>query len=65
LQFGESVRAAVESAGLSFQNINLFPTISIGVAEFTRTQANFEELMRIADDALYRAKAAGKNCVRT
>lgn len=39
-------------------------TISLGVTGYTRGDSNhLETLMRAADGALYRAKAAGRNCV--
>jgi diguanylate cyclase (GGDEF)-like protein len=38
-------------------------TISVGVAAFPEDAADAEGLVRSADAALYRAKAAGRNCV--
>ena len=40
-------------------------TVSIGVAERLTTQSSAEEVIKNADQALYRAKAAGRNCIRT
>ncbi|EGD59842.1 diguanylate cyclase [Novosphingobium nitrogenifigens DSM 19370] len=37
-------------------------TVSIGIAE-ARGAADFQSLYRLADEALYRAKQAGRNCV--
>jgi diguanylate cyclase (GGDEF)-like protein len=37
-------------------------SVSIGIAEATLSMSSFEALMRAADQALYRAKAAGGNC---
>ena len=39
-------------------------TISIGVAERLPTQRHPEEVIKAADQALYSAKSAGRNCVR-
>ena len=38
-------------------------TISIGLAERTGEQKTAEEVIKGADEALYRAKKAGRNCV--
>lgn len=38
-------------------------TISIGVANFPANASRFDELIKYADDALYRAKAEGRNKV--
>lgn len=38
-------------------------TISIGVAERSAEQREPEEVIKAADEALYKAKAAGRNCV--
>jgi diguanylate cyclase (GGDEF)-like protein len=38
-------------------------TASIGAVSYTTPPGEVEELVRQADDAMYRAKAAGKNCI--
>ncbi|MEK6275422.1 MAG: response regulator [Actinomycetota bacterium] len=40
------------------------PTVSAGVATFPAHASSPEDLLRRADDALYAAKFAGKNCIR-
>lgn len=40
-------------------------TISIGVAERLPTQRHPDEVIKAADQALYSAKSAGRNCVRS
>lgn len=40
-------------------------TASIGIAEFTELDANLHDIMKRADEALYHAKASGRNCVVT
>ena len=59
----EEIRIAVENAGLEKDGILLKPTISIGVAAYPDTGKKVLELVASADEALYRAKAMGKNCV--
>ena len=62
-ELAEQIRVAVENAGLEKDGIELKPTISIGVATFPDTGEELLELVANADEALYRAKAMGKNCV--
>ncbi|HEY9842068.1 MAG TPA: GGDEF domain-containing protein, partial [Candidatus Obscuribacterales bacterium] len=38
-------------------------TASIGVAQYEPDDQNFEEIIRRADEALYRCKHAGRNCI--
>ncbi len=59
-QLGESVRGEPIVDG----SISVRPTISIGVAAFPADGTTVEALTRRADAALYRAKAAGRDCVR-
>ena len=40
---------------------NISVTVSIGIAKLTNEDANFERLLKRADDALYRAKENGRN----
>ncbi|NQD92465.1 GGDEF domain-containing protein [Pseudomonas sp. CrR25] len=40
-------------------------TVSIGVAEYGEQQRTPEEVIKAADQALYSAKGAGRNCVRS
>jgi diguanylate cyclase (GGDEF)-like protein len=39
-------------------------TVSIGVAMFVNDEATCDEILRCADTAMYRAKAAGRNSIR-
>ncbi len=62
LFLAEKVRTAVAETGFVLHG-NLEPvqvTVSIGIAEFAGDRKRF---FHAADRALYRAKAAGKNCV--
>jgi diguanylate cyclase (GGDEF)-like protein len=59
----EAWRASVEQLRLSFEGRPVRVTISAGVAAFPRDGSDEDALLRCADEALYRAKAAGRNRV--
>jgi diguanylate cyclase (GGDEF)-like protein len=61
----EEIRYAIETAKLEKDGIPLRPTISIGVACYPEVGRDLLTLVTLADEALYRAKARGKNCVAT
>jgi diguanylate cyclase (GGDEF)-like protein len=62
--FAESARHEVEK--LSFENApQLGVTISLGIALAPQDGNNPQELLKQADDALYRAKHEGRNCLRS
>ena len=63
MRMAETIRGAVESFDFTHGDITVAPTISIGVAVLTPEIASAERLARIADEALYRAKEAGRNTV--
>lgn len=64
--FAEHIRATVEAEPISFENDPFIPvTISIGVAASSRLNESPDELIALADTALYAAKASGRNQVRT
>ena len=57
----ERLRASVEQRVVRVDKLELAATVSLGVAERTGTMTVPDELLRIADDALYAAKGAGRN----
>ena len=63
LAVGEQMRAAVADTPITRNTVAVNPTISIGLAVFPADGQLAEELTRKADEALYRAKAAGRNRV--
>ena len=65
LVIAESIRKAVDTAGFEKDGVALHPTISIGVASFPDDGRTVQEIVAAADEALYRAKGAGKNRVAT
>src|SRR6185295_19543509 len=65
LAFAERMRRIVEEASFEHEGVRLSVTVSVGAATLTDcNQPSVDQLMRLADSALYRAKAAGRNCCR-
>jgi two-component system cell cycle response regulator len=61
LALAERLRERVEEANLAPPGTSQRVTISLGVAAFNGDDLNEEDLIRQADEALYEAKAAGRN----
>ena len=59
------IRIAFEKQGIVYGDQTLSATISIGIAAYPEHGDSPEELLIQADQALYSAKAAGRNCVIT
>jgi diguanylate cyclase len=59
----EKIRAAVESCEFHYRGERVLITISCGLAQF-REQDDPDTVFARADAAMYRAKAAGRNCCR-
>jgi len=60
---GERLRRAVADAPFAAGDLSLAMTVSVGVAVRCAGDADFDAVLRRADAALYRAKAAGRNRV--
>lgn len=65
MRLGERMRIAVGCEPIACGSISVQPTMSIGYACYPESGASLEALTRRADEALYRAKAAGRDCVRS
>jgi len=61
--FAERLRMNISSRPLTAYGRALAVTASFGVAD-SEGRKSAEELLQTADEALYRAKSAGRNCVR-
>lgn len=62
LRIAERIRADVEGLAVPYEGKELRLTVSIGHAQ-TRGGRSLEELLKLADDALYEAKRTGRNRV--
>lgn len=60
--FAERIRRLVENQSFHHADEDIRITISMGVAAYT-DELGMEEFIRLADEQLYRAKEAGRNCV--
>lgn len=60
----ESIRSTLENTIITDEEITVSVTASFGVAEFPLSAKNDNELLKMADAALYDAKNSGRNCVR-
>ena len=63
LRLAEELRAAIEARVIPFQGKLLGVTISIGAACCPDHSQSAASLVSAADNALYRAKSSGRNCV--
>ncbi len=63
LRLADEIRLAVEQRVIPFQNKSLGVTISIGAASCPRHAMTPADIISAADQALYRAKSAGRNRV--
>jgi len=60
----ESIRETIKHLSLHHRGQTLGTiTVSAGIATFPAHGANSEELIRAADEALYRSKKAGRDCI--
>jgi diguanylate cyclase (GGDEF)-like protein len=64
----EEFRKTIANTKVMYGNQEISITVSIGVAAIcgeTKNIYSIEDVLRMADDALYKAKAKGRNCVAT
>ena len=59
----ERLRHAIEAEACETGGVKLVLTVSVGVTTFARGDLRLDDLLRRADEALYRAKANGRNRV--
>ena len=63
IQFGESLRKRVESFQFNYQGKKIPVTISLGLSDLREEDRTPDDLVKRADEALYRAKHGGRNRV--
>jgi len=62
LLIAEKIRASVEAIKTHYQENTIAVTVSIGIG-VAEAQENFDSLFQRTDQALYRAKHMGRNCI--
>ncbi len=65
IELSEELRAAVEAHDFCHDDATVHPTLCVGVATYPDNVSDPSLLFKAADDALYRAKRAGKNRVES
>lgn len=64
-KIAERIRQAIEELKIHNNGSPVQTTVSLGVASSTQVEMEtLEDLIQISDQALYQAKADGRNCVR-
>ncbi|QOP46476.1 sensor domain-containing diguanylate cyclase [Sulfurimonas paralvinellae] len=61
--FAERLREHVKKEPIYYKNIECRITVSIGVNPYARNEKPFDEMLKKADEALYRAKMSGRDRV--
>ena len=64
LDVAERMRERVEQLSFSWEDRDVPVSVSLGVASLQFEHLTLDHLIHDADEALYSAKAAGRNCVR-
>ena len=64
IERAENIRQLFETFKLELAEKLISATLSAGVATYPQHGKDQEELLRASDQALYAAKADGRNCVR-
>jgi diguanylate cyclase (GGDEF)-like protein len=62
VQFAERIRKIIHEMPLEINGALLKTSISVGVSTY-QSHKTVDEILRMGDDAMYQAKANGKNCV--
>ncbi|WP_166423779.1 GGDEF domain-containing protein [Paraglaciecola sp. 20A4] len=63
VQVGERIRQTIKDAIIEINGLEIHVTMSIGISSYHEDDSNSAQSLTRADDALFRAKRAGRNCV--
>ncbi|MCF6354211.1 MAG: diguanylate cyclase [Candidatus Polarisedimenticolaceae bacterium] len=63
LQKANEIRQGIEQLTVVVKKRELRVTVSIGISSFPQNGELIDEVIRAADDAMYEAKKAGRNCI--
>lgn len=63
-EIADRIRRAIASTEIQWEGESIDVTASVGVSELRPRDSNVESLLNRADEALYRAKEAGRNAVK-
>jgi diguanylate cyclase (GGDEF)-like protein len=64
-QIGERIRQGIADTRIPYNHSGLQVTISVGIASLSAQTQTLDDLIELADQALYIAKQNGRNCVYT
>jgi diguanylate cyclase (GGDEF)-like protein len=64
LELAEQLRKRIASHTFIFEGEEIPVTVSVGVAALSDPSISSNAFIKLVDEAMYRAKAAGRNCVR-
>ncbi len=63
--FATRLLAAISALSIPYEQQIIHCTCSIGIAQANTSHANLDQLIKAANEALYQAKASGRNCIRS
>ncbi len=64
-QIAEKIRAAIENSPIEYNSDTVHYTASFGIGTAVTSKTTLQALITEADEALYKAKRSGRNCVVT
>lgn len=63
MEFGQKLLDGISSLEIPVENVTISTTISIGFSYFIDTDNDYNDVLKRADDAMYKSKEQGKNKV--